>query len=61
MLEKKQVNALSKAYDAVYDLNSIFRFAFNDMQSELERYAKEKGYKFVLNERTQKFIAKRDE
>jgi hypothetical protein len=61
MLDKRQVKALSDAYDKVYDLNSLSSYAFKDLENELERFAKEKGYKFILNQRTQKWCAKRDE
>ena len=57
-MDKKQ-KALSEAYDKVYDLNSLFRFKFDEILDKLKAEAQKQGFIFELNQKTQKWNCKK--
>lgn len=47
-MNKREEKAFGEAYDKLYDLNSVFRYAFEYLIDGMEAEAKKRGYHFVL-------------
>ena len=60
-MDKRTINLFNLAYDNLYNLNSKLHYRFNRALEELEKEVLKQGYKFKLNDKTQKFKLKRVE
>jgi len=50
-----EIKRASKAYDAIYDLNSWTSYEFDKLIIFMNKYYLRRGYVFKLNQRTQRF------
>jgi hypothetical protein len=52
---KKEIKLLSKTFDELYNLNSLFNYKFECLLIVLKDFVEQKGYQFILKYKTQKF------